>query len=84
MASLTSKNAILKRIRDCVFTENEDKCLQISLYILSFWKDLHVKNECLCIDDRIAIPNSIKGTYMESIHATNPGSWGMKDMTTHA
>ena len=84
MASLTSKDAILKEIRDCVLTENEDRCKQISPYIHSFWKDLHVKNGCVCIDDRIAIPKSIKDAYVEAIHATHPGRWGMTDMATHA
>ena len=84
MASPTSKNAILKEIRDCVLTENEDKCKQISPYIRSFCKDLHVKNGCVCIDDRIAIPNSSKDAYVEAIHATHPGSWGMTDMAAHA
>ena len=38
MASLTSKDAILKKIRDCVLTENEERCKQISPYIHSFWR----------------------------------------------
>ena len=65
IASLTSKDAILKEIRDCVLTENEDRCRQISPYIHSFWKDLHVKIGCVCLDDRIAISNSIKDAYVE-------------------
>ena len=84
MASLTTKNAILKEISDFVLTEKEDRCRQISPYIHSFLKDLHVKHGCVCIDDRIAIPNSIKEAYVEAIHATHPGSWGMTDMPTHA
>ena len=84
MASLTTKDAILNEIRDCILTENEDRCKQISPYIHTFWKDMNVKNECLCMDDRIAIPNSIKEAYMEAIHATHPGSRGMTDMATHA
>ena len=43
MASLTNKDAILKEVRDCFLTENEDRCKPISPYIHSFWKDLHVK-----------------------------------------
>ena len=62
IASLTSKDAILKEIRDCVLTDNKDWCRQISSYIHSFWKDLHVKNGCVCFYDRIAIPNSINDT----------------------
>ena len=84
MASLSTKDAILKEIRDCILTENEDRCKQISPYIQTFWKDLHVKNGYVCIDDRMAIPNSIKEAYVEAIHATHPGSWGMTDMATHA
>ena len=38
----------------------------------------------MCIDDRITIPNSIRDAYVEAIHATHPGSWGMTDMATHA
>ena len=84
MVSLTTKDAILKEIRDCSLTDNEDRCKQISPYIHSFWKDLHVKNGCVCIDDRIALPHAIKDAYVDAIDATHPGTWGMTDMATHA
>ena len=84
MASLTTKDAILKEIRDCILTDNEDRCKKISPYIHSFWKDLHVNNGCVCIDDRIALPHAIKDAYVDAIHATHPGTWGMTDMETHA
>ena len=76
MASLTTKDAILKEIQDCILTENEGCCKQISPYIHSFWKDLHVKNGCVCVDDRIALPLAIKDAYVGPIHATHPGTWG--------
>ena len=72
MASLTTKAAILKEVRDCILIENEDRCKQISPYIHSFRKDLHVMNGCVCFDDRIALPNAIKDAYVEAIHATHP------------
>ena len=84
MASLTTKGANLKEIRDCILTENEDRCKQISPYIHILWTDMHVKNGCVCIDDKIAIPQSIKEAYVEAIHATHQGSWGMTNMATHA
>ena len=67
MASLTTKDAILKEIRDCILTDNEDRCKQISPYIHSFWKDLHVKNGSVCIDDRIALPHAIKDAYVDAM-----------------
>ena len=80
MASLTNKDAILKEVRDCILTEKEDLFKQISPYIHSFWKDLHVKNGCVCIDDRIALPHAIKDAYVEAIHVTHPVTCGMTDM----
>ena len=84
MASPTSKDAIHKDVQDCLNTGNENCCRQISSYIHSYWKDLHVKNGCVCVDNRIAIPNSIKYAYVEAVHSTHPGSWGMTDMAVHA
>ena len=84
MASPTTKDAILKEIRDCISTENEDHCKQISPYVHPFWRDLHVTNGCVCVDDRIALPHAIKDAYVEAINATHPGTWGMTDMATHA
>ena len=84
MASLTSKYAILKELRDCINTWNEDRCIQIIPNIHSYWKDIHVKNGCVRVDDGIAIPNSIKEADVRVIHATHPVSWGMTDMAVHA
>ena len=77
LAVLTSKDAVLKEIRDCVIQDDEARCKEVSTYIHSFWKNLHVKSGCLCVDQRVAIPNSIKEAVLESIHMTHSGSWGM-------
>ena len=36
MASLTSKDAFLKEVRDCLLTDSEESCRQIRPYINSF------------------------------------------------
>ena len=77
LAVLTSKDAVLKEIRDCVIQDDEARCKEVSPYVHSFWKHLHVKYGCLCVDHRVAIPNFIKEAVLESIHMTHPGRWGM-------
>ena len=84
LAVLTCKDAVLKEIRDCVMQDDEARCKEVSHYIHSFWKDLHVKSGCLCVDERVAIPNSIKDALLESIHMTHPGSWGMISLSQYA
>ena len=84
LAVLTSKDAVLKEIRDCVLQDDEARCKEVSLYIHSFWKDFHVRSGCLCVDERVAIPNSIKEAVVESLYMTHPGSWGMISLSQYA
>ena len=84
LAVLTSKDAVLKEIRDCVIQDDEARCKEVSPYVHSFWRDLHVKSGCLCVDQRVVIPNSIKEAVLESIHMTHPGSWGMISLSQYA
>ena len=84
LAVLTSKDAVLKEIRDCVIQDDEARCKEVSMYIHSFWKDLRVKSGCLCVDQRVEIPNSIKEAVLESFHMTHPGSWGMISLSQYA
>ena len=84
LAVLTSKDAVLKEIRDCVLQDDEARCKEVSPYIHSFWKDFHVRSGCLCVDERVAIPNSIKEAVVESLHLTHPGSWGMISLSQYA
>ena len=84
LAVPTSKDAVLKEIRDCVMQDVEARCKEVSANIHSFQKDLHVKSGSLCVDERVAIPNSIKNDVIESIHMTHPGSWGMISLSQYA
>ena len=82
--SLQSSPARMKEIRDCVIQDDEARCKEVSPYDHFFWKDLHVKSGCLCVDQRVAIPSSIKEAVLESIHMTHPGSWGMISLSQYA
>ena len=81
---LTSKDAVFKKIRECVIQDDEAMCKEVSPYFSSFWKDLHVKSGCLCVDERVAIPNSIQEAVLESIHIMHPGIWGMISLSQYA
>ena len=83
IASLTSKDAVLKEVRDCILTNNEARLKAINPYIHSYWRDLHVRSGCVCIDEKVAIPNVLREALTDDIHASHPGTWGMICMATH-
>ena len=77
LAILTGKDAILKEVRDCVMRDDPDRLQEISPYLFSYWRRLSVKHWCVCLDERIAIPKSIKDAVLEDINSTHPGRFAM-------
>ena len=77
LAVLTSKDAVLKEVPNCILKNNPQRCKEVNPYLFSYWRDLHVRSGCVCVDERVAIPHSIQDAVLESLHLTHPGSWGM-------
>ena len=77
IASLTSKDAVLKEVRDCILTNNESRLKALNPYIFSYWRDLHVRS------GKMATPNVLREALIDNIHANHPGTWGMICMATH-
>ena len=83
IASLTSKDAVLKEVRDCIIRGDEERLKALNPYLHSYWRDLHVTGGCVCMDEKVAIPNALKDALTEDLHASHPGSWGMVCMAQH-
>ena len=83
IASLTSKDAVLKEVRDCILTNNESRLKAKNPYIHSYWRDLYVRSGCVCVDERVAIPNVLREALIDDILSSHPGTWGMICMATH-
>ena len=49
LAVLTSKDAVLKELRDCILEGDEQRCEDVNPYRHSFWRDLHVRWGCMCV-----------------------------------
>ena len=83
IASLTSKDAVLKEFRDCIIRGDEERLKALNPYLHSYWRDLHVTGGCVCMDEKVAIPNALNDALIEDLHASHPGSWGMVCMAQH-
>ena len=83
IASLTSKDAVLKKVRDCILTNNESRLKALNTYNQSYWKNLHIHSGCVCIDDKVAIPKVLRETLIDDILACHTGTCGMIFMDTY-
>ena len=76
LAVLTSKDAVLREVRDCILQNDPPRSKEVNPYLFSFWRDLHVRSGCVCMDENVAIPHSIQDAVLESLHLKHHGSWG--------
>ena len=83
IASLTSKDAVLKEVRDCIIRGDEERLKALNRYLHSYWRDLHVTGGCVCMDEKVAIPNALKDALIDDLHASHPCRWGMICMAQH-
>ena len=77
LAMLTSKVAVLKEVRDFILQGEQQRSKDVNPYLHSYYRDQQVPLGCVCVDKRVAIPNSIQDAVLESLHLTHRGSWGM-------
>ena len=85
LAVLTSKGAVLKEVPDCILQNDPQRCKEMNPYMYSYWRDLHVRSGCVCINERVAIPHSIQDAVLEILHLTHPpGSWEMITLGQYA
>ena len=84
LAVLASKDAVLKEVRDCIMQNDPQRCKEVNPYFFSYWRELHVRSGCVCVDERVATPHSIQDAVLESLHLTHPGSWGMITLRQYA
>ena len=74
MSSLTSKDAVLKGVLDCILTNKESRPKALNPYVHSYWRDLYVRSGCLLIDEKVTIPNVFREALIDNIHASYQGT----------
>ena len=79
VASPTSKNVVLKEMRDYILTNKETRLKELNPYIHSYWRDVHMRSRCVCIDEKIVIPNVLREVL---VHASHSGKCELICMAT--
>ena len=77
---LSNRDSLLREIRDCIISKEEERCRTLSKQVHAHWKSLSTRNGCIIVDNRVAFPNSIKEAVTDVLHFTHPRSWGMIEL----
>ena len=80
IAAMTNRDSVLREVRDCILTNDEQRCKKLCKQIHGQWKNLSTHNGCILVDKKLAIPHVMKEPVMDILHATHPGAWGMTEL----
>ena len=79
-AAMINRDTVLREIRDCIINEDQALCKFLSKQIDAKWGSLRVNNGCILVDNKLAIPNILKESVLDVLHATHPGAWSMTEL----
>ena len=80
IAAMINRNTVLREVRDCIINEDQARCKSLSKQIYAKWGSLSVKNGCILVDNKLAIPNILKESVMDVLHSTHAGALGMTEI----
>ena len=80
IAAMTNRDTVLREVRDCILTGDEQRCKKLSKQIHARWRSLSVQNGCVLLDNKLAIPISLKESVIDVLHSTHPGAWCMTEL----
>ena len=80
IAAMITGDTVQREIRACILTEDQARCKRLSKQIHAKWRSLSANNGRIIVDNKLAIPNTLKESIMDILHATHPGAWGMTEL----
>ena len=78
---MTSKDAVLKKIRLCVLAVNQEGRPELWKYIDSYLKDQHIRHGFLCVHDKVVNLQAMKKAMIESLHMSHHINRGLTEFS---
>ena len=79
LGEFTTEDSQLCQLRKHILAKDREGFLRLGSYMANFWDDASVINDCIIIDNRVAIPTCLRKTVMARLHRTHPGQEAMVD-----
>ena len=73
LGELTTEDSQLGQLRKHILAKDREGFLRLGSYMANFWDDASVINDCIIIDNKVAIPTCLRKAVMARLHMTHPG-----------
>ena len=83
LGELTTEVSKLGPLRKCILAKDSEGFKRLWNYIARFWQESAVINDCVIIDNRVAIPFCLRKAVLNRLHGTHPGQEAMIDAAVY-
>ena len=55
IAAMTNRDSVLREVRDCILTDDEQRCKKLCKQIHGKWRNLSTHNGCILVDNKLTL-----------------------------
>ena len=83
LAEVTGKDQFLGPIRTAIINKDVQSFNKLGMYMAQFWSKAAVTNNCVLIDNKLAIPEQLRRAILARLHRSHPGQSAMMDASEY-
>ena len=83
LGELTGEDPFLGPMRTAIINKDVESFNKLGAYMAQFWTKAAVVNNCVLIDNKLAIPEQLRSAILIRLHRSNPGQAAMMDASEY-
>ena len=83
LRELTGEDTFLGPMRTAIINKELQSFNKLGAYMAQFWTKAAVVNNCVLIDNKLAIPEQLRSAILTRIHQSHPGQAAMMDASEY-
>ena len=83
LVELTGEDPFLGPMRTAIINKDVQSFNKLGAYMAQFWTKAAVVNNCVLIDNKLAIPEQLRSAILTRLHRSHPGQAAMMDASEY-
>ena len=83
LGELTGEDPFLGPMRTAIINKDVQSFNKLGAYMAQFWTKAAVVNNCVLIDNKLAIPEQLRSAILIRLHCSHPGQAAMMDASEY-
>ena len=83
LAELTAEDQLMGTMWKAIINRDVQSFNKLGVYMAQFWSNTAVLNNCVLIDNKLAIPEQLRSSILARLHRSHPGQTATMDASEY-